>query len=55
MEKPTILILDDDEMWLARHERRLSQAGFKCRSTQLAKEAIEIGKTDVSVKFAFID
>jgi hypothetical protein len=55
MEKPTILILDDDEMWLARHERRLSQAGFKCRSTQLAKEAIEIGKTDVSVKFALID
>lgn len=42
-------------MWLARHERRLSQAGFKCRSTQLAKEAIEIGKTDFSVKFALID
>lgn len=55
MEKPTILILDDDEMWLARHERRLSQAGVKCRSTQLAKEAIEIGKTDFSVKFALID
>lgn len=55
MTQPSILILDDDELWLARHERRLIQAGFKCYSTQLAKEAIDIGKSDSSVKFALID
>lgn len=49
------LILDDDELWLTQHERRLTQAGFKCRSTQLAKEVIDIVKTDPSIKFALID
>lgn len=51
----SILILDDDEKWLALHERRLRQAGFRCRSTQLAKEAIEIAKMDSTIKFALID
>lgn len=55
MGELSILILDDDEKWLALHERRLKQAGFKCRATQLAKEAIEIVKTDSSVKFALLD
>lgn len=55
MTKPTVLILDDDELWLARHERRLTIAGFKCRSTLLAKEAINWGKSDSSIKFALID
>lgn len=50
-----VLILDDDEMWLARHERRLRQAGFKCHTTQLAKEAIEIANTNAAIKFALID
>ncbi|HAZ46824.1 MAG TPA: hypothetical protein DDW76_30745 [Cyanobacteria bacterium UBA11369] len=54
-ELMSILILDDDEKWLALHERRLRQAGFKCRATQLAKEAIEIAKTDPTVKFALLD
>lgn len=51
----SILVLDDDELWLARHERRLKQAGFVCYSTQEAKEAIKIAKTNPSVKFALID
>ena len=52
---PTVLILDDDEKWLALHERRLSNAGCPYCSTQLAKEAIQIGKTYSSIKFALID
>lgn len=55
MGELNILILDDDEKWLALHERRLRQAGFKCRATQYAKEAIEIIKTDGTVKFALLD
>jgi CheY-like chemotaxis protein len=55
MSKPSILILDDDEMWLARHERRLTQAGFKCFATQSATEAISLGKSQTSIKFALID
>jgi CheY-like chemotaxis protein len=51
----SVLILDDDEKWLALHERRLRQAGVKCRTTQLAKEAIEIAKTDPTIKFALLD
>ena len=51
----SVLILDDDEMWVARHERRLTQAMFKCRSTQWAKEAVNIAKTDPSIKHALID
>jgi CheY-like chemotaxis protein len=51
----TVLILDDDEGWLARHERRLVQAGITCRSTQDGAEAIKIAKTDPLVKFALID
>ncbi|BCL35037.1 hypothetical protein [Nostoc sp. MS1] len=50
-----ILILDDDERWLALHERRLIRAGFSCYSTQNATEAIKIAKTNPSVKFALID
>lgn len=52
---PTILILEDNEMWLARHERRLQEAGFRCHSTQLAEEAINIAKIDSSIKFALVD
>ena len=55
MPKPSILILDDDEMWMARHERRLIQAGFKCFATQNAKQAIDLGKSETSIKFALID
>ena len=50
-----MLILDDDEMWLARHERRLTHARINCRSTQLGKEAIKIARTDPSIKYALID
>lgn len=52
---PAVLILEDDEMWLARHERRLREAGFRCHSTQLAEEAIDIAKVNSSIKFALID
>jgi hypothetical protein len=55
MSKPSILILDDDEMWLARHERRLTQAGFKCFATQNAKQAIDWGKSETSIKFGLVD
>ena len=54
-KNPTILILEDNEAWLARHERRLQAAGFKCHSTQLAAEAINIATIDSSIKFALID
>jgi CheY-like chemotaxis protein len=50
-----VLVLDDDEGWLARHERRLRQAGIDFRSTQSGAEAIKIAKTDPTVKFALID
>ncbi|WP_279239791.1 hypothetical protein [Scytonema sp. UIC 10036] len=30
MQKHPVLILDDDEYWLARHERRLRNAGIDC-------------------------
>lgn len=51
----SVLIVDDDEMWLALHERRLRNAGIECRSTQWGKEAIEIALTDTSIKFALVD
>jgi hypothetical protein len=52
---PTVLILDDDELWLARHERRLDKAGFDTYSTDQSKEAIKALKTNPSIKFALID
>ncbi len=55
MSKPSILILDDDEMWMARHERRLIQAGFRCFATQNSAAAIDLGKSETSIKFALID
>lgn len=51
----TILILEDNELWLARHERRLKTVGFKCHATQWAEEAIRIAKIDSSVKFVLVD
>ncbi|MUG96965.1 hypothetical protein F7734_33360, partial [Scytonema sp. UIC 10036] len=51
----SVLVLDDEETWLARHERRLRQAMLLCHATQDAKEAIKIAKTNPSVKFALID
>jgi CheY-like chemotaxis protein len=50
-----VLILDDDEKWLALHERRLSKAGIDYVSTQSGQEAIKIARTDPAVKFALID
>ncbi len=53
-----VLILEDDESWLARHERRLRQAGFsddRIVATQHAKEAIQICKTDPTVRFVIVD
>lgn len=55
LSDPTILILDDDELWLARHERRLKQAGFDTYATDRSKEAIKALKTNPSIKFALID
>ena len=51
----SVLILDDDEMWLARHERRLTHARINCRSTRWGKKAIKIARTDPSIKYALID
>lgn len=50
-----VLLLDDEERWLAQHERRLSRAGIEFRSTQDGSEAINIAKTDPSIKYALID
>lgn len=55
MAEPTVLILDDDDKWLYLHRGKLEDAGFKCRATKLAKEAIDIGKTDPTIKFGLID
>ncbi len=55
MADPTVLILDDEERWLALHERRIGQAGIPYRSTQLAKDAIEIAKNYASIRYALID
>lgn len=51
----SVLILDDEERWLAGHERRLRHARINCRSTQLGKEAVMIARTDPSIKYALID
>ena len=55
LSDPTVLILDDDELWLARHERRLKQSGFDTYSTDSAKDAIKALKTNPAIKFALID
>ena len=52
---PSILLLDDDWYWLDKHTHWLRQAGFICRPTRLAQKAIELAKTDRSIKFALID
>jgi hypothetical protein len=54
MPGPKVLILDDDEMWLARHERRLREAGFECHCTQLASDAIDWAKTQL-FSYALVD
>ncbi len=51
----SVLVLDDEETWLALHERRLKQGGVLYHATQDAKEAIKVSKTNPSVKFALID
>ncbi|MEM7064352.1 MAG: hypothetical protein AAF572_14450 [Cyanobacteria bacterium P01_B01_bin.77] len=55
LQDPTVLILDDDELWLALHERRLKQAGFDTYTTDQSKEAINALKTRHAFKFALID
>jgi len=50
-----ILILEDDELWLARHKLRLMEAGFDCYATQDAKEAIKAAKIDPTIKFVLLD
>ena len=52
---PTVLILEDNELWLSQHERWLKEGGLKCHVTQYAEEAIRIAQMDSSVKFALID
>ena len=49
-----VLILDDDEHWLARHERRLRNAGIDCYATQYSSEAIEFAR-EHKIKIALID
>ncbi len=49
-----VLILDDDEHWLARHERRLRNAGIDCYATQHSSEAIEFA-IENKIKIALID
>ncbi|MEM9215832.1 MAG: hypothetical protein AAGD25_16005 [Cyanobacteria bacterium P01_F01_bin.150] len=55
LDNPIVLILDDDELWLARHERRLRQAGFETFTTEHSKEALKVLKTNPAIKFALID
>ncbi|MEL6779878.1 MAG: TIR domain-containing protein [Cyanobacteria bacterium J06597_16] len=52
---PTVLILDDDKLWLSRHKKQLNEAGFKTYATERSKDAIKTLKTDPSIKFALID
>ena len=51
---PPVLILDDDEQWLARHERRLRNAGINCYATQDSREAIEFAR-EHKINIALID
>lgn len=55
MKNSRILILEDDELWLARHKLRLVEAGLDCYATQDSKEALKVAKTDPSIKFVLID
>ncbi len=55
MTQTSILILDDDEKWLALHERRLTQADLSYFATQEAGKAIDWGKSKEAIKFALID
>ncbi len=54
MSQHPVLILDDDERWLALHERRLKQAGIDSYATQYSSEAIEFAKK-TKIKIALID
>ncbi len=51
----SVLILDDDPQWLEKLKAPLEDAGFKCRETQLASEAIDIALNDHLIKIALID
>ncbi|MBN3957456.1 hypothetical protein [Nostoc sp. NMS8] len=54
MPNPQVLILDDDERWLALHERRLKNAGIDYYPTQHSTDAIEFAKNN-NTKIALID
>ncbi|WP_243147226.1 hypothetical protein [Scytonema sp. UIC 10036] len=53
-KEPPVLILDDDEYWLAQHERRLRNAGINCYATQDSSEAIKFALKN-KIKIALID
>jgi hypothetical protein len=54
MSNHPVLILDDDERWLALHERRLKNAGINYYGTQHSTTAIEFAKKN-DIKIALID
>ncbi|WP_392534742.1 hypothetical protein [Nostoc sp. C117] len=49
-----VLILDDEEHWLARHEQQLRKAGIDCYPTQDSSEAINFAR-EHKIKIALID
>jgi hypothetical protein len=54
MNAPEILILDDDLHWVERHKQYL-QARFRCCSTRMAEDAIDIIINSPNLKVVLID
>lgn len=52
---PIVLILEDDELWLARHKKHLMKAGFRTHTTEHAKDALKSLKNNLSIRCALID
>jgi CheY-like chemotaxis protein len=50
-----VLILEDDPIWLSRHEEKLKEAGLKVYATRIPSEAIELFNNNKSIRFAFLD
>jgi len=55
MPERKVLVLEDDEMWLALHERQLRKAGIPVVLVEDGAEALELASSDPTIVAAVID
>jgi len=55
MTDPVVLIVDDEEDWLARLHFRLYKAGFECKCTMDGEEAINLVRQYPTIRFVLLD